>query len=108
MSRPRRYDLNLLRDWLARREGGNNFLGPDEDRPWLKGEETDLLAISSSRHDSLTHWVEERLVPWASQCGLLKKAPAAGHELVGLVEWHESLFWTIAKGVSVVVSTLIP
>lgn len=108
LSRPRRYNLGLLRDWLARAEGGNNFLGPDEDRPWLDGEESDLVAVSTDGHDSLTHWIEERVVPLAYNYGLLRKPPAPSHHAVGLVEWHDSLFWTIAKGLSVVMSTAIP
>ena len=66
------------------------------------------MAVSTSRYDSLTLWIEERLVPWASHHRLLRKTPSTGHELVGLVEWRESLFWAIARAVSVIMSTVIP
>lgn len=108
LSRPRKYDLHLLRDWLARPKGGNNFLGPGEDRPWVEGTENDLVAISKSNYDSLTYWVEERVVPWAARCGILRRQPVRGYEAVGLREWSDTTFFAMSKTFSIVMSTAIP
>lgn len=66
---PRKYDLNVLRDWYRRPEGGDNFLDFKEDLDWLQtgaieAVESDLVALSTRNLDSVTKWTAERLVPW--------------------------------------------
>lgn len=108
LPQPRRYDITLLQDWLSRPEGGNNFLGPDEDGPWLEGEEGDPAALSSSNYDRLTYCIKERIMPSLVHSGLLHKRPAPGHEATGLVQWPASFFCSISKAISVMTSTLVP
>ncbi|KAK5729284.1 hypothetical protein LTR15_002426 [Elasticomyces elasticus] len=108
LPRPRRYNFQLLQDWLAREEGGNNFLAGDEGRPWWDDQMDDLVTVNSSDYDSLTHWTEEKLVPWAVNHKIMKKTSMPGHEAIGLMEWQDSIFEKIARVVSVVLSTFIP
>lgn len=108
LSRPRKYDVSFLQDWLARPEGGDNFLGPDEDRPWLVDEGGDLVAVSASRYDSLTHWIEEALLPWAFSLWSPSQTTLHGPRAIRPRRVEERLFWAIAKAVSVVMSTVIP
>lgn len=98
----------VIQDWLARPEGGSNFLGPDEDRPWLRGEEEDLVSIFQNDHDALTRWVEERMVPGAPQHGVLRAPLVKGHEAVGLVAWTPRFFAPMVRALSVFISTAIP
>ncbi|KAK3638735.1 hypothetical protein LTR56_012842 [Elasticomyces elasticus] len=74
LTQPREYDRRLLQDWLARKDGGDNFLLGAEDRPWLESESGDLVALSNKGHDSFTHWIGEKLVPLAADWKLIQQA----------------------------------
>jgi len=108
LPKPNEYDTKVLRDWLGREKGGNNFLSGVEDLPWLESETSDLVAVSSRDFDSITRWTAETLVPWLYRSKILKRAPISGQEELGLVEWNEATYLRTARGVSVVVSSLIP
>ena len=125
LPQPRPYDLNMLRKWLMDEQGGNNFLGSDEDRPWLEGEERDLAAVDVSDLDILTRWIEERVLPWAYTSGILRKVreseqfakirvtdgmqtPVPGYEVINIVEWRDSLFQKTSRILAVIMSTLLP
>jgi hypothetical protein len=86
LPKPKKYDLEVLRDWLGRGKGGNNFLSGIEDLPWLESETADLVAVSGRNFDSITSWTAETLVPWLYRSKLLRKTPVSGQEELGLVE----------------------
>ncbi|EKG11220.1 hypothetical protein MPH_11691 [Macrophomina phaseolina MS6] len=103
-----KYDLRILRDWLKRSGGGNNFLSGVEALPWEE-EHSDLVALSGRHHDKFMRWVSEKLVP----CSLIEwlrrsKKPIPGHEEVGLVKWGDGQYHKASMALSVVVSSLIP
>jgi hypothetical protein len=108
LPKPNKYDSEVLRDWLGREKGGNNFLSDIEDLPWLESETSDLVAVSSRDFDSITRWIAEILVPWLYRSKILKRVPVSGQEDLGLVEWDETSYLRTARWVSVVVSSLIP
>jgi hypothetical protein len=108
LPRPNKYKFGVLRDWLGRDKGGNNFLSGIEDLPWLRSEASDLVAVSSQEFDWITRWTAETLVPWLYQSKLWQKEPVPGQEELGLVEWDDASYQRTARGLSVVVSSLIP
>ena len=108
LPKPKKYDLEVLRDWLAREKGGDNFLSGIEDLPWLESETSDLVAISGRDFDSFTRWTAETLVPWLYRSKILKRVSVSGQEELGLVEWDGTTYLRTARGMSVVVSSLIP
>lgn len=58
------HDFGVLKEWLARKHGGNNFLSGIEDKPWRNEEVVDLVALSARPYARVTRWVIERAVPW--------------------------------------------
>jgi hypothetical protein len=76
--------------------------------PWLPSEVSDLVALSSQDFDWITRWTAETLVPCLYQYRVLKKKPISGQEELGLVEWDDASYQQTARGLSVVVSSLIP
>jgi hypothetical protein len=106
--KPKKYDLEVLRDWLAREKGGDNFLSGIEDLPWLESETSDLVAVSGRDFDTITRWTAETFVPWLYRSKILKRVPVSGQEELGLVEWDDTTYLRTARGMSVVVSSLIP
>jgi len=108
LPKPKKYDLEVLRDWLGREKGGNNFLSGIEDLPWLESETADLIAVSGRDFDSITSWTAETLVPWLYRSRIVRKTPVSGQEELGLVEWDDTAYLRTARGMSVVVSSLIP
>jgi hypothetical protein len=73
LPKPKKYDLEVLRDWLGREKGGNNFLSGIEDLLWLESETSDLVAVSGRDFDSITRWIAETLVPWLYRSRIFKK-----------------------------------
>lgn len=97
-----------MRDWLGREKGGNSFLSGIEDLPWLETEASDLVALSNHDFDWITRWTAEKLVPWLFHTGIWHKKSVVGQEELGLVEWDDAAYQSTARGLSVVVSSLIP
>ncbi|CAK1363880.1 unnamed protein product [Cercospora beticola] len=108
LPKPNRYDLNLLQDWLARADGGNNFLTGIEDLPWLESESSDLVALDSRDFDSATRWFAERVLPWLYRNKVQSRSPLPGQEELGLVEWSDETYRRAARWLSVIASTCIP
>ena len=73
LAEPRSYDLEVLREWLKREDGGKNFLSGVERLPWLENETRDLVALSESQRAPLADWSAEKLVPWIFSKGIQKK-----------------------------------
>lgn len=108
LPKPNRYDLNLLQDWLARADGGNNFLTGIEDLPWLESESSDLVALDSRDFDSATRWFAEKILPWLYRNKVQSRSPLPGQEELGLVEWSDETYRRAARWLSVIASTCIP
>ena len=64
LEKPKDTEIDLLREWLDRPEGGDFFLQGREAAMWNHDE--DLLTLSSrqAERDNLTQWICNRLVPW--------------------------------------------
>lgn len=73
LAEPRNHDLKVLREWLKREKGGNNFLTGFEELPWHEGETRDLVALSQSQRPPLANWAAERPIPWTLDRGLHTK-----------------------------------
>ncbi|KAL1620787.1 hypothetical protein SLS56_009512 [Neofusicoccum ribis] len=109
LDKANKYDLEVLKDWLERPKGGNNFLAGNQSRPWRKDEASDLVALSSRQHDAFTRCVSEKLVPWLFTRGFRRsKTAVLGHEEAGLVEWSDGSYSTASRVLSVASSSLIP
>lgn len=103
------HDFGVLKEWLARKHGGNNFLSGIEDKPWRNEEVVDLVALSARPYARVTRWVIERAVPWLYSTKIpWKKAPLPGYEEAGLVQWNDEAYNTASRVIAVLVSTLIP
>lgn len=59
--------MEQLREWLARKKGGDNFLVSVEELPWLADESKDLLAVTREPFDAFTGWVAESVIPWLTK-----------------------------------------
>lgn len=59
-------DLELLREWLDRREGGDQFLQGREASTWSPEHTKDLVGIASryNEKDWFSRWMGDRLIPW--------------------------------------------
>ncbi|GME32979.1 hypothetical protein GTA08_BOTSDO10868 [Neofusicoccum parvum] len=103
------HDLGVLKEWFARKHGGNNFLTGIEDKPWRDQEVADLVALSGRPYAWFTRWVIEKAVPWLYTIGIpRRKAPIQGQEEAGLVEWKDESYGKAARVTAVIMSTLIP
>ncbi|KAL0254265.1 hypothetical protein SLS55_009739 [Diplodia seriata] len=107
LSRPRDYNLELLRDWLGRADGGNNFLKGVEELPWHPKETDDLVALSGTDDPPFMRWTAEKLVPFMFHSGLQSKEPITGLN-AGLVEWKDKRYETAARILCILLSTIIP
>ncbi|KAL1626905.1 hypothetical protein SLS54_002443 [Diplodia seriata] len=107
LSRPRDYNLELLRDWLGRADGGGNFLKGVEELPWHPKETDDLVALSGTDDPPFMRWTAEKLVPFMFHSGLQSKEPITGLN-AGLVEWKDKRYETAARILCILLSTIIP
>lgn len=60
-------NLDVLRDWLGRPEGGNSFFAEagHEGEPWLNKKVNDLVALCPKVEDNaLTRWFGDKFIPW--------------------------------------------
>ena len=62
--KPSKNDLQLLKEWLERPEGGNFFLRGREANIW--DNDLDVVATSGNKaeQDSFTKLVADKVVPW--------------------------------------------
>jgi hypothetical protein len=108
LPKPKKYDLEVLRDWLGRENGGDDFHSSVEDLPWLESETSDLVAVPGRDFDSITRWTAKTLAPWTCRSKILRKAPVSGQEERDLVEQSDTEHLRYALEMSVVMSSLIP
>ncbi|KAL8767083.1 MAG: hypothetical protein Q9209_006310 [Squamulea sp. 1 TL-2023] len=64
VARPTPNDVECLRGWLERENGGNNFLQGREDGIWKSNNDFISLDPIQSDKDMLTYAVTEIIVPW--------------------------------------------
>jgi hypothetical protein len=68
-------NLDVLRDWLRRPDGGNAFLADagHEGEPWQNKKVNDLVALCPKEDDDvLTHWFGDKFIPWLHKICLHK------------------------------------
>ena len=69
---PRAYEAKILRSWLNRSSGGDQFLDRLEAQPYHEENEHDLVALAPTEYDRVTGWLAEKIMPWLVRKGLSK------------------------------------
>jgi len=63
-------DLNTVREWILRTDGGNGFFRGREADPWEERNAEDLVSLAGwlDRKDHFTLWIKDTIVPWFHRC----------------------------------------
>lgn len=63
-------DLNIIKNWILRPDGGNNFFRGRERAPWEEGNAEDLVSLDGwlDGRDHFTLWIKDKIVPWYHDC----------------------------------------
>ncbi|KAI9763624.1 MAG: hypothetical protein M1839_006372 [Geoglossum umbratile] len=123
-------DLESLRDWLSRKNGGNFSLRGRDAKPWGDEHTGDLISLISHHreNDYFTLCIRDRFVPWFhkhigyrtkvyrqtllghafNQLVVLNISTKADDEEDGIWKYRESTINNAANAISVVVSSLLP
>ncbi|KAL8715786.1 MAG: hypothetical protein Q9220_000453 [cf. Caloplaca sp. 1 TL-2023] len=108
VARPTLQEINFLREWLDRPEGGDFFLKGREADIWES--QQDLLSLDAHQtgQDSLTWLINKKIVQWYhSRWGSRAKAPSTG-EWYGVYEYKKHKLSAIANVISTLLASLLP
>jgi hypothetical protein len=106
---PLKPDLDFLRAWLERPEGGDFFLEGVEAEPWEESSSRDLVALYPRReHDQFAQYLSDQIVPWYHRHIGHRKKPEHAREWDTVSEYDSKVFVAIGNTVCMILSSLIP
>jgi hypothetical protein len=106
---PLKGDLEFLRDWLERPEGGDFFLEGLEAEPWEEPSSRDLAALCPRReHDQFAQYLSDMIVPWYHRRIGYRKKPDPSREWDTVWEYDKKIFIAIGNTICMMLSSMIP
>jgi hypothetical protein len=106
---PLKCDLEFLRDWLDRPEGGDFFLEGLEAEPWEEPSSRDLVALCPRReHDQFAQYLSDMIVPWYHRRIGHRKDPDPTQEWNTVWEYDRKIFVAIGNTICMILSSMIP
>lgn len=106
---PLKCELEFLRDWLERPEGGDFFLEGLEAEPWEEPSSRDLAALFPRReHDQFAQYLSDMIVPWYHRHIGQWKNPDPTREWSTVWEYDKKIFVAIGNTICMVLSSMIP
>jgi len=111
-------DLNNLREWLRRKDGGHNFLRGYEADTWDKFNEKDLVSLTARyrNKDVLSKWIDIYIIPlchrlWGDRLGKrvkLCEENASSMTLTSLYYYDDSTVRVFVNTLSTILASLLP
>ncbi|KAL9042553.1 MAG: hypothetical protein Q9214_003742 [Letrouitia sp. 1 TL-2023] len=126
LAKPMPRDIDFLREWLDRPEGGDFFLRGREADTWHSSSDFIKLCGQQSDIDALTRAIYNKIIPWyhhvwghrmrvcehlyASDLAKLTKAekPSKTREWDGVWVYDRAMLTAIANGISTLLASLLP
>jgi hypothetical protein len=110
LAKPADCDINFLRDWLERPEGGDYSIKGVEAEPWKLCCAADLVTLSQlDRKDELAQSLSEKILPWYHQyLGRQKRPGNSDNDLDTIWEYKHEVFVALGNITCMVLSSVIP
>jgi hypothetical protein len=106
---PLKCDLEFLRNWLDRPEGGDFFLEGLEAEPWEEPSSRDLVALwPRQEHDQFAQYLSDMIVPWYHRRIGHRKDPEPTREWNTIWEYDRKIFVAIGNTICMILSSMIP
>ncbi|KAL8947235.1 MAG: hypothetical protein Q9222_006459 [Ikaeria aurantiellina] len=108
VAKPTLQEIEFLREWLDRPEGGNFFLQGREADIWESQQDFLSLDAHQTGQDSLTSLINERIVPWYHSRWGSRAKPLSTGEWYGVYEYEKQKLGAIANVMSTLLASLLP
>jgi hypothetical protein len=106
---PLKCELEFLRDWLDRPDGGDFFLEGLEAEPWEEPSSRDLAALCPRReHDHFAQYLSDMIVPWYHRRIGHRRNPDPTREWSTVWEYDKKIFVAIGNTICMILSSMIP
>jgi hypothetical protein len=106
---PLKCELDFVRDWLERPEGGDFFLEGLEAEPWEESSSRDLAALYPRReHDQFAQYLSDMIVPWYHRRIGHWKNPDLTREWNSVWEYDKRIFVALGNTICMILSSMIP
>ena len=102
-------DLDFLRHWLERPDGGDFFLEGIEAEPWEDPSSRDLVALNPRpEHDQVAQYLSDKIVPWFHRHFGYQKMRESTDEWSTVREYDSKVFVAVGNTICMILSSLIP
>ena len=107
--RPLKSDLDFLRNWLDRPDGGDLFLEGVEADQWEEHYSGDLVAVGQHREqDRFAQYLSNKIIPFYHRHFGCHKRPGHSGEWDTVWEYESEIFVALGNTICTVLSSLIP
>ncbi len=111
LAKPVKYNIDVLREWLERPEGGDYSIKGVEAEPWEPFHAADLITISQvDGKDKFAQFLSNKILPWYHQylSGRGKRLANSKNDLDDIWEYKQEVFVCLANLACMILSSLIP
>ncbi|KAI4164254.1 MAG: hypothetical protein LQ342_002219 [Letrouitia transgressa] len=108
LAQPMPRDIDFLREWLDRPEGGDFFLRGREADTWQVNSDFIKLCGQQSDMDALTRAIYNKIIPWYHSVWGHRVRPSKVREWDGVWVYDHAVLAAVANGISTMLASLLP
>lgn len=111
LAKPVNCDINFLREWLERPDGGDYSIKGVEAEPWMPCCGADLVTLSQlAGRDAFAQTLSDKILPWYHRyfSDRRKRATNLDNDLDGISEYKHEVFAALGNIICMVLSSIIP